>query len=318
MFSISSEDVLAYLNSKGLKFEWVNQENDFFVVASIFNPVNKGFYFYCGQDVPRELTDSLILIEKGKTSVRADDSNSFIIVDTDPQVVFYSFLCDQFARKSNGQISSTAIIHPEAQLGNNVQIDHFCVIGKCQIDDNCIIGSHTVIHDNSLIGTGTTVESHSDIGTQGIAWVWNIEQTEKIVQPQLGGVKIGNHCFLGANSIIVRGSLNESTEIGSHSLFAPGARIGHGTRIGNYVHLANNVITGGNTSLGDYCFVGSSAVFRPKVTVHDFTIVGAGAVVARDTSKPGMTLMGVPAKETVSKEHPNGMPKPKKVNVKEG
>lgn len=315
MVSIYSEDILGYFKSKGLGFEWVNPKDDFFTVASIFSPINQGLYYYLGQKIPDGLTNSLILIEKGKTPYEKNDNNSFLIIDTDPQMAFYSLLGDMFARKSTGLISSTAVIHPEAKIGNNVQIDHFCVIGKCQIDDHSIIGSHTVIHDNSLVGEGTIIESHSAIGTQGVVWIWNIDQTEKIVPPQLGGVKIGNHCFLGANSIIVRGSLNESTEIGSHSLIAPGARVGHGTRIGAYVHFANNVITCGNTSLGDYCFVGSGAIFRTKVAIHDFTIVGAGAVVVKSTTKPGMTLMGVPATESVSKEHPIGIPKPKKIIV---
>jgi UDP-3-O-[3-hydroxymyristoyl] glucosamine N-acyltransferase len=311
MVSINSKDIVEFLQSEDIHLEWVNPRQDSYFVASIFYPVKQGFYFCCGQNIPDKITESLVLIEKGKVSYDENDNNSFLVLDTDPQAIYYSILNELFAQNSTGVLSSTAIIHPGAEIGKNVQIDHFCVIGECRIGDDSIIGSHTVIHDKSLIGRGTTIETHSAIGTPGVAWVWNAEETGKIVSPQLGGVIIGDNCFLGANTVVVRGSLNESTEIGHNSLLAPGSRIGHGTRIGAYVHFANSVATGGNTVIGNNCFVGSAAVFRPQIAIHDFTIVGAGAVVTKNTTRPGMTVMGVAASETKSKESPSGMPKPK-------
>ena len=311
MVSIDSKDIVKFLQSEDIPFEWVNPRQDSYVIASIFHPVKRGFYFCCGRNVPDQITDSLVLIEKGKEPVHENDNNSFLVLDTDPQAIYYSILDELFAQKSTGVCSSSAIIHPGAEIGRNVQIDHFCVIGECRIGDDSIIGSHTVIHDRSTIGRATTIETHSAIGTTGVAWAWNEEETKRIVLPQLGGVKIGDNCFLGANTIVVRGSLNESTEIGHHSLLAPGARIGHGTRIGAYVHFANSVATGGNTVIGDNCFVGSAVVLRPQVAIHDYTIVGAGAIVTKNTTRPGMTLMGVAASETRSKGSPSGMPKPK-------
>ena len=311
MRNIHSDTIIDFLNSNEFRYEWVNPREGQYSIASIFEPMDQGFYFYSGQNIPEEIGNSLILIEKEKLPHKQNTKNSLLVVEQDPQLIFYGLLSDVFARVSTGIVSPTAVIHPEAIVGKNVQIDHFCVIGNCKIEDNCIIGSHTVINDDSEIGRGSTVETHSAIGTQGVAWVWNEAQSEKIIPPQLGGVKIGEACFLGANTIVVRGSLNESTEIGQQTLIAPGARIGHGTKIGAFVHFANNVITGGNTCIGDHCFVGSGAVFRPKVVMHDFTIVGAGAVVIRDTTKPGLTLTGLPATETVSKVHPSGMPKQK-------
>jgi UDP-3-O-[3-hydroxymyristoyl] glucosamine N-acyltransferase len=68
---------------------------------------------------------------------------------------------------------------------------------------------------------------------------------------------------------------------------------------------------GGNARVGDYSFVGSGAVFRPRVRVHEATIVAAGAVVVKDTSGPGLTLVGVPAVEQPTKATPSGMPRPR-------
>jgi len=280
-----------------------------FYTASLFEPIKSGFYFFTGVKLPATIKESLIIVENQFNC--SETENAYLCISKDPQMVYYQILSEYFGSFSNGQISPSAIIHPEAVIGANVQIDHFCVIGKCKIGNNSKIASHTILHDNTIVGEGVTIECHSVIGTTGVAWTWNEDQTEKIVQPQLGGVHIGDHCFLGAQTIIVRGSLSENTKIGKNCLLAPGSRIGHGTQIGNYVHFANSIITGGNASIGDYCFVGSAAVFRPKVKIHSNTIIGAGALVIKDTTEAGKTLMGVPAVETETKASPSGMPKPK-------
>ena len=304
--NITFHQIESYLQKNSIGYALTGQPKDSYIVASIFSPIDNGFYFFTGERHSLAIEDSLILTS---TDLR-DEKNLVLKIDGEPQRTYYKILNHYFSDKSTGEIAVSAVIHPDAKIGKNVQIDDFCLIGKCVIGDNCIIGSHTKIHDNSVISNDVKIESSSVIGTGGLAWVWNEDGTERIVQPQLGGVYIDHNCFLGANTVIVRGSLNEKTEIGKHTLIAPGARIGHGTQIGDYVHFANNVVTGGNTKIGSYSFVGSAAVFRPRTNVHPRSIVGAGAVVVKDTSGEGYTLVGIPAKQVESKNTPSGMPKP--------
>ncbi len=304
---ITTKKILDFLKSKGIRYILHGDPQEHYTVASIFEPIPNGFYYFVGDRIPDTIEDSLILTDKLPES----SSNVILVVKDDPQRVFYQLMESLYAEKPNGRISPTAVIHPEAEIGGNVQIDDYCVIGRARIGDNVIIKSHTVIEDNTEIGEGTVIENHSHIGARGMAWIWDKERTGRIILPQLGGVKIGKHCILGSHTVVVRGSLNEYTEIGDYSILAPGCRLGHGTKIGRYVHLANHIATGGNTVIGDYSFVGSSATFRPKVKIHPHTIVGSGAVVVKNTSGPGLTLIGVPAKETETKKQPAGMPKPK-------
>lgn len=282
-----------------------------FEIASLYNPVDNGFYFFNGDCIPIKTEESLFILNEKSAALR--NSNEYILVEeNDCQEIYYQILNTLFKRKSNGEISKNSIIGKKPKIGKNVQIDAFSVIeDNVEIGDNVIIGSHCKIHKNSKIGNDTIIESSSIIGAQGVAWTWNLDQSERIVQPQLGGVVIGKNSFLGANTIIVRGSLNENTIIGNNTLMAPGCRIGHGTLIGDYIHFANNVTTGGNTTIGNFSFIGSGAILRPKVKLHDKTIVGAGALVVKNTTKENLTLMGVPAKENMTKKNPSGMPKPK-------
>ncbi|MCB9695772.1 MAG: hypothetical protein H6738_03175 [Alphaproteobacteria bacterium] len=278
-------------------------------VASLFAPVPNGLYFFVGRRLPHTLSRSVALVGPDYETDGAGD-NCLIVLDGDPQLTFYRLLDALFGRRSTGVIAATAVIHPEAELGRNVQVDDFCVIGRCVIGDDVVIGSHCRVHDGVTVRARSVVDSHSVLGACGVAWIWDEDQTTRVVQPQLGGVTVGEGCFIGAQTVLVRGSLNEATTIGDRTMMAPGCRIGHGTRIGASAHLANNIVTGGNSVIGDFSFVGSAAVLRPKVKLHDHTIVGAGAVIVKDTSGPGLTLTGVPAIERPTKEAPSGMPRP--------
>ena len=313
MYHITVKELLNYLEEKGIKHRLDGPLPDSarFAYASIFEPITHGFYFYLGAKMAFPVEHSLLLAHRDVPMNDSGKGNAVLYIDAHPQITYYRILQEFHGEKSTGFISPQAVIDPQAEIGDNVQIDPFCVVGKVQIGANTIIKSHCTLHDNTILGSDIHIESGSVIGAKGVAWIWNEDETEKVIQPQIGGVTIGNYTFLGAHSVVVRGSINEHTRIGSNCLLAPGSRIGHGTQIGNFVHFANNVITGGNTRVDDFCFVGSSAVFRPKVTLHKGTIVGAGAVVTKDTTKEGATLVGVPAKQLETKKHPSGMPKPK-------
>ena len=316
MKKINPQSLFDFLSSEGYQYHLEPNTlslRDTYGIASLFSPVENGLYFFVGEKLPSEIKHSLILVNQ--IPEQADVSNIFIQLNEDVQLVYYKFLNHVFPQVSNGIIASTAIIHPDAKIGKNVEIGHFSIIEDCVIGDNVKIGSHCKIHSNTKIGKQTTIEDFSDIGTRGIAWVWDEQTGVKIVQPQIGGVEIGKNCILGSNTIIVRGSLNENTKVGNHTYFAPGCRIGHGTIIGNYTHLANNVITGGNTKIGNECFIGSGVSFRPKAKIHNNTIVGTGSVVIKNTKKEHTTIVGIPAKEIETKNNPSGIPKLKKNDI---
>lgn len=310
---INTYQIEKFLKQSKIPYHWEDYREDIYEIASIFSPVEKGFYFFTGDpNFILEVKNSLFMVSdayiggnlNGNCFIKLEDSRN-------PQVVFYELLSTLFKRKSTGKISKLTSINFNAVLGENVQIDSFSSLENCKIGNNVIIGSNVMVHSGTEIGDNVVVEAGSIIGTQGVSWTWNEDQSAKIIQPQLGGVLIENNCFLGANTIVVRGSLNENTIIGQNSLLAPGCRLGHGTYIGKFCHLANNVTTGGNTVIGSYSFIGSGAIFRPRVKIHSKTIVGAGALVLKDTSKKNITLIGSPAREAATSENPSGMPKPK-------
>ncbi len=307
---ISTKQFLDFLSFKEIEFDHSISTQGSFTVASIFEPIKKGFYFFAGDTIPLEIEDSLLVVSNRCKSGNA--SNSLVkLTNYDPQLAFYEFL-NVIVKKPNASISERSIISRGAVIGKNVLIEDFCVIGNCEIGENTIIRSNTKIHDGVQISENCVLEAGCIIGAEGVAWIWNSDESKRIRQPQLGGVKVGKNCFLGANTIVVRGSLNEKTSIGRDTIMAPGCRIGHGSKIGGFVHFSNSVTLGGNVIIDDNCFVGSGAVIRPKVKILNNTVVGAGAVVVKNSKNQGMMLMGVPAKESEVSKKPSAMPKQKK------
>jgi UDP-3-O-[3-hydroxymyristoyl] glucosamine N-acyltransferase len=299
-----------FLKNKNINYSIINapKKHLSFIPASIFHPTDYGFYYLEDKIQIPTVKNSIFFVNSSYSEFF--ESNCFIIFKSKSQYYYYLLLNYLFKEKSSGMISNLSVLDPAAKIGKNVQIDAFCVIGKAEIGDNCIIKSHTIINDKSIIGENVTIENHSSIGSTGTGWVWENElNPTKINLPQLGGVIIEKNTFLGANTIIVRGSLNENTIIGENCILAPGCKIGHGTKIGKMCHLANNVTTGGNTKIGNFCFMGSSSTTRPQICLNDFTITGVGAVIVKNSSKKGLLLIGVPAREYNPSKTPSGMPK---------
>lgn len=288
-------------------------------IASIFEPVDNGFYFIATESTgPLPVHSGLLVMGEiffDKKMLRG--GTGAILTLKDPQYVYYSVLDALFRRKSTGEISHLSQVSPAAKLEVEVEIGPFCDIkDNVTIEKGAIIGSHCVIESGTNIGANTRIDSGCHIGADGVAWVWNEEGTDRVVESQLGGVRIAENCFLGSGSIVVKGSLNEETVVGENTLLAPGCRVGHGSSIGNYVHLANGVLLGGNVLVADFCFVGSGAIFRPRVKVSRDTVVAAGSVVIKDTTREGVVLVGVPAIERERKVSMQGIPRLKRDNVK--
>ena len=190
----------------------------------------------------------------------------------------------------------------EASIDPSAYIGPYCVIGRARVGADCALESHVVLYDNVVLEDGVVVEPHTTLGATGVAWTWDPTGTEKIIQPQIGGVRIGEQTLLGSDVTVVRGSINEVTTLGRHCLVAHGTKIGHGCNIGDLVHFANNVTIAGSVTIGDESFLSAGCIVRPRISLPRGTLVGAGAVVVKNPEQENQTLTGVPARATGSSD----------------
>lgn len=240
-----------------------------------------------------------------------EKNNIIILVEYDPQLIFYKLMEYFFSEVTQPEIHPTAIINDNAIIHPLAYIGPYCVLEECVIEEGVNLHSHIVVMNGSHLSKNVTVESHSTIGATGVAWIWDPETSRRIRQPQIGRTFIGEGTFLGSDISIVRGSVNETTSIGSSCVIAHGSKIGHGSVVGDECHFANNISVAGNVTLGDRCFLGAGAVVRPNTKLASGIVVAAGAVVVNNYLTSNLLLIGMPAKPSASRNKTmNGVPKP--------
>lgn len=308
--NVSLETLIDWLNTLNVRFQIVSNGEgcaQLLEFKSLRNTDSFGIYYIEGS-IDRDLNalDGSLFLAQKPLNIK---NGLFVLVDY-PQIVFYRLL--QLAQENTSKVKGihpSAIVDPKSVIHPDAYIGPFCVIGASVIEANVHLHSHVVVFDNVILEEGVVVESHSTLGATGVAWVRDPQTGEKIVQPQIGGVRIGRGSFLGSDVTVVRGSVNEITEIGSQCSIAHGTKIGHGCRLGDEVHCANNVSIAGNVDLASNCFLGAGCVIRPRVSLAKGIVVGAGAVVVKDEIELDVVLAGVPAKaQRSNKNRLSGVP----------
>lgn len=271
-------DALSYVRSQGLEAELLNGSlsYNFTRFCDLKFVSKRSLCFWAGHpDLLQyvvKLKDCVVIIPYVLSSV---DSSVVQIVCKKPKLMFM-MIAEKIMGSSSGGIHSTAcveegaFVHPTATIGPNV------FVGK-----------------NSSIGAGTIVEANTVIGATGQSFKWFKEK--KFIMPQIGGVIIGQDCFIGSNITVVKGAFS-NTIIEDGVRIAHGSQIGHNVVVGKHSFLANGVIVAGGADIGQRCFIGSGAIIRNKIKLAQKICVGCGAVVVKDFLDEGVTIMGVPAK----------------------
>lgn len=214
--------------------------------------------------------------------------------------------------KAGGTIAPTAVIHPTATFGKNVEIGPLAVIeANVDLGDGVKIGSHAVIGAGVRIGDNSIIDSHVSLSHALIGKHVHIKPGARIGQsgfgffmdsgdmgghvpvPQLGRVIIHDYVEIGANTTVDRGSGDDTV-------------IGLGTRIDNLVQVAHNVHFGkgcvmvaqtgvaGSTKFGNYVAAGGQAGFADNLKIGTGARLGAQCGIMRDVLE-GEVLAGSPA-----------------------
>ncbi len=173
-------------------------------------------------------------------------------------------------------IHKTAIIEDGAQLGDNITVGAFTIIGKdVKIGDGNTISSHTVIEGKTTIGENNHIFSHAAIGTIPQDLKFDGEDVELIIgnNNKIREYTLFNPGTIGGGSI---------TKIGDNNLFMGYTHVAHDVIVGNncvfanvatlagHVEIADNVVIGGLTPIHQFCKIGSNVM------------VAGGSVVTQD------------------------------------
>ena len=195
-----------------------------------------------------------------------------------------------------------AVVHPEADLSEDVSVQSGAVIqkgvrlgkgvriGACavvcentQIGDDMHIYPNVTIYPGTEIGQRVIIHAGSVIGSDGFGYARKDGLPYKI--PQVGCAVIEDDCEIGANVTIDRAALGET-------------RIGQGTKIDNLVQIGHNVV------------IGPYSIIVSQVAISGSTKVGKGVVLAGQVGVAGHIQIGdgvtAAARSGITKSIPSG------------
>lgn len=165
------------------------------------------------------------------------------------------------------KIHPTAIVAPEAQLADGVEIGPYSIIGEnVRIGAGTVVGPHVLVEGWTTIGDGCGVGMGTVIGSLPQDDKYHGEPTQVI---------IGN-CTKLREYVTIHRATGE----------------GHATRVGNncqimaYSHLAHNCEVGNSVSIANYggmsghTIIEDNAVIGGMVGSHQFVRVGKMAMVS--------------------------------------
>ncbi|KZY59522.1 acyl-[acyl-carrier-protein]--UDP-N-acetylglucosamine O-acyltransferase, partial [Oleiphilus sp. HI0065] len=173
-------------------------------------------------------------------------------------------------------IHPTAIVDPKAQLGSDVSVGAYTVIGpNVVIGDGCDIRSHVVINGPTTIGKNNTIYQFASVGEECQDKKYAGEDTR---------LTMGDNNIVREGCTIHRGTVQDEglTSIGSDNLFMAYVHIAHDCRIGSHCIFANTATVAGHVYVDDFVILGGGTM------VHQFCKVGAhamsagGSIVLRD------------------------------------
>jgi UDP-3-O-[3-hydroxymyristoyl] glucosamine N-acyltransferase len=207
-------------------------------------------------------------------------------------------------------VHPTAVVAPDATLGDGVSIQPYAVIEKgAFIGAGAIVGAHgfigqetavgagchfhphVTIRERSVIGARVIIHSGTVVGSDGFGYEFSQGRHVKI--PQMGCVQIDDDVEIGANVTIDRARFGRTW-------------IQEGTKIDNLVQIAHNVVIGkhsiivsqtgisGSSKLGQHVTLAGQVGLVGHIEVGDRVIVGAKSGVSKDIPA-GEIWFGYPA-----------------------
>lgn len=166
-------------------------------------------------------------------------------------------------------------IHPNAQIGKNVEIGPFTYI-----EEDVVIGDNTWIGPNVSIMNGTRMGSGCKV-FQG-AIVGNIPQDLKF-NNEITYLEVGNNVVIREYCTLNRGtSAAGKTVIMDNCLLMAYVHVAHDCIIHENCILANNVNLAGHIEIGKFAILGGLTAVHQFVNIGAHAFIGGGSLVSKD------------------------------------
>ncbi len=173
-------------------------------------------------------------------------------------------------------IHPTAIISPKAELGANVSIGPYSIIG----DD-------VILHDYVRVGSHCVIEGPSEFGRDSVFFPFvSAGQTPHDLKyrGERSWLRAGERNTFREFVTLHRGTEGGGnlTRIGSDNLFMAQCHVAHDCLIGDHVIFANGASLAGHVLVEDYVTLGAYSGVHQFCRVGRHAFIGASSVVVKD------------------------------------
>ena len=187
------------------------------------------------------------------------------------------------------RIHRTAVVQAGAELGHDVEIGPYCVLGsQVRVGDRTRLGPHVVMDGVTSIGCDNVVLGQANLGGPPQDLSYRGEPTR---------LEIGDRNTIREFVTVNRGTVKGGgvTRIGSGCLLMACCHVAHDCDVRDGVILGNNVLLAGHVLVGARANIGGAAAAHHFVSIGSLAYIGGLTRIIQDVP-PFMILEGHPAR----------------------
>lgn len=196
------------------------------------------------------------------------------------------------------KIHPSALVDPKAELGEDVEIGPFCIVGptvkigaRTRLVANVFVEQWTTIGEDNIIYPFATIgtppqdvsykgeETHVEIGDRNVI--------REHVSMQRGTVRGRSKTTIGSN-----GYFMAQTHVAHDSIVADNVIMAQGATLGGHVRVAEHVILGGLAAVHQYCRIGRHA-FIGGLSAVVADVIPYGSAFGVHAHLAGLNVIGM-------------------------
>jgi UDP-N-acetylglucosamine acyltransferase len=173
-------------------------------------------------------------------------------------------------------IHPTALIDPQAQLADDVEVGAFTTIGpNVRVGAGSRIGAHCVIEGHTEIGRDNRIFQFASLGADPQDKKYAGEPTRLV---------IGDRNTIREFTTFNTGTIQDKAEtrIGSDNWIMAYVHIAHDCTVGDHNVIANSVQLAGHVEVGSHILIGGISGVHQFVRIGDFAMIGFQTRLTQD------------------------------------
>ena len=183
-------------------------------------------------------------------------------------------------------IHPSAVVDPNAELGNDVVIGPYCVVGPhVKIGDETRLMSHVVVDGYTTLGKRNLIYPFAALGL--------LAQHKRSNAPDAVLIIGDDNTFREHVTAHVGSEVdNKITTIGNRNLFLVASHIAHDCVLGDDIVMSNNATLAGHVHVGNKAIIGGLAAVLQFTHIGEGAMIGGMAGITRDVIPYGLVMGG--------------------------